>query len=434
MMAMEASVILFGSFIIFMALGIPISASTVLATFVTAISIMPPDMVALMVVQKMVGGIDGFSLLAIPLFILSGNIMNNGGIAQRLVNFAKLLVGRLPGALAQTNIVGNMLFGSISGSGVAAAAAIGGTMTPIMKKEGYAPTFIAAVNIVSSPTGLLIPPSAAFIMYSLVAGGVSISALFVAGYLPGIIMGLACMVVAYWYAKKNDYPVASSVPLSEAARITMEALPSLLLIIIVIGGIIGGVFTATEGAAVAVLYPLVLSYFYKSLTWKNLKLILINTIATTGVVLFMIATSATMSWIMAYTGIPQALSKAILSISDNAIVLLFIMNMFLLAIGTFMDMTPAILIFTPIFLPIVTKLGMDPIQFGVVLIYNLCMGIMSPPSGSVLFVSCRLANVTIEAVTKPLIPYFVTLTIGLLLLTYIPAFSLWLPSVMGLIK
>lgn len=433
-MNIQAALLLFGSFAVFMVLGIPISVSTALATLLTAATIIPLDLVAFTVMQKMVSGIDGFSLLAIPLFILSGNIMNNGGIAQRLVNFAKLLVGRLPGALAHTNIVGNMLFGAISGSAVAAAAAIGGTMTPIQKKEGYDRSFIAAVNIVSSPSGLLIPPSGAFIMYSLVAGGVSISALFVAGYLPGILMGLCAMVVAYWYAKKNNYPVAPSVSLPEALKITLEALPSLLLIIIVIGGIVLGVFTATEGAAIAVLYPLLLSIYYKTLTWENFREILRGTIATTGVVLFMIATSATMSWIMAYTGIPQALSKAIISISDNPYVLLFIMNIFLLVIGTFMDMTPAILIFTPIFLPIVTKIGMDPIQFGVVLVYNLCLAIMSPPSGSVLFVSCRLAGVSIEQVTKPLIPYFVILIAGLLMVTYIPAFSLWLPKLAGLIK
>jgi tripartite ATP-independent transporter DctM subunit len=381
----------------------------------------------------MISGTDSFSLLAVPLFVLSGNIMNNGGIAKRLVNFAKVIGGRLPGALAHANILGNMLFGSLSGSAVAAAAAIGGTMAPIQEKEGYDPSYSAAVNIASSPTGMLIPPSGVLILYSLVAGGVSISALFVAGYIPGIIMGLASMIVAYVYAKKNNYPVSEKFTFSEGLKVFLDAIPSLMLIVIVIGGIVFGAFTATEGAGIAVVYTLLLSLFYKSLDLKSVKDILIKTAVTTGVIMFLVAASSAMSWIMAYTGIPQAISSAIMSISDNPIVILFIMNITLLIVGTFMDLTPAVLIFTPIFLPIATNLGMHPVHFGIVLVFNLCIGIMTPPVGSVLFVGCSVSNVSIEKVIKPLLPFFAALIAALFLVTYVPALSLFLPKLFNLI-
>ena len=381
----------------------------------------------------MVTGIDSFSLLAVPLFILSGNIMNNGGIARRLVNFAQVIGGRLPGSLAHANILGNMLFGSLSGSAVASAAAIGGTMIPIQKSEGYDVPYSAAVNIASSPTGMLIPPSGSLILYSLVAGGVSISALFIAGYIPGFLMGLAAMVVAYIYAKKNNYPVSPKVSFAEGFRVFLEAIPSLMLIVIVIGGIVFGVFTATEGAGVAVVYTLGLSLVYKSINWQDMRDILLKTGVTTGVIMFLVSASSAMSWVMAYTGIPQAISQAIMSISENPIIILLIMNITLLIVGTFMDLTPAILIFTPIFLPIATQIGLHPVHFGIILVFNLCIGIMTPPVGSVLFVGCSVAEISIEKVIKPLLPFFVALVAVLLLVTYVPAISLFLPRLFGLI-
>ncbi|MEH7493024.1 TRAP transporter large permease [Neobacillus niacini] len=429
--AIETGLVMVISFIILMVMGVPISVATGIASFIAAIMIVPFDVAIFTAAQKLVTGIDSFSLLAVIFFILSGIIMNNGGIALRLINLAKLMGGRLPGSLAHTNVVGNMLFGSISGSAVAAAAAIGGTMAPLQEKEGYNKAYSAAVNIASSPAGLLIPPSGALIIYSMVSGGTSIAALFLAGYVPGILMGLTVMAIAYYIAKKENYPVAKRPSFSEATKIILEAIPSLLLIVIVIGGIVAGVFTATEGSAIAVLYSVILSIIYKTLKWSQVPKILSETVVMTGIVLFLVGASSIMSWVMAFSGIPAAISQAVLSISDNPIVILLIMNVVLLLVGTVMDITPAILIFTPIFLPIVTHIGMDPVHFGIILVFNLCIGIVSPPSGSSLFVGCSVGGVSIEAVTKPLLIFMAGLIVTLLLVTYIPAISLFVPKLFG---
>ena len=430
---MFSAIILFASFLILLFLGCPISVGILISSLITAMSSLSWDQVTFIAIQKMNSGVESFSLLAVALFILAGNIMNNGGIARRLINFAKVVVGRIPGALAQTNVLGNMLFGALSGSAVAAAAAIGGTMAPMSKEEGYDPAFMACVNIASAPTGLLIPPTTAFIVYSMVAGGVSVSALFMAGYIPGILMGLATMVIAYFYAKKHDYPVSPKVSFSEGFKVFVEALPSLMLIIVVIGGIVKGIFTATEGAGVAVVYCLILSIAYRSITWDSFMDILLKSAVTSGIVLFLISTSSAMSWVMAYSGIPATISNALMGVSDNPYVILLLMNIILLIVGMFMDITPAILIFTPIFLPIATKIGMSSVQFGVMLIFNMCMGTMTPPVGSVLFVSCGICHVTIEDLFKRLLPYLAALFIILLAVTFIPELSLAVPKAMGLI-
>ncbi|EEQ61211.1 TRAP transporter large permease [Clostridiales bacterium TF09-2AC] len=427
------ALVLFGVFAVLLILGCPISISIAISSIATTLVNLPWDQTSFIVMQKMNSGVESFSLLAVPLFILAGNIMNNGGIARRLIRFAQLLSGRIPGSLAHTNVLANMFFGALSGSAVAAASAIGGIMAPMEEEEGYDPAFSTCVNIASAPTGLLIPPTSAFIVYSTVAGGVSVSALFMAGYIPGILMGLSTMAIAYCYAKKHNYPVCQKVTASEAVRITLDAIPSLLLIVIVIGGIVGGIFTATEGAGICVLYCLILSLFYRSLTRKSFMKILLNSAATSGIILFLISASSAMSWVMAYTGIPAAISNAIMSISTNKYVILLLMNLVLLVVGMFLDITPACLIFTPIFLPIVQSLGMDLVQFGVVLTFNMCMGTMTPPVGSVLFVSCGISKVPIERVFKPLLPYVGALLIVLLLVTYVPAVSLALPRLMGLV-
>ena len=427
------ALVLFGVFAILLILGCPISVSIAISSIATTLVNLPWDQTSFIVMQKMNSGVESFSLLAVPLFILAGNIMNNGGIARRLIRFAQLLSGRIPGSLAHTNVLANMFFGALSGSAVAAASAIGGIMAPMEEEEGYDPAFSTCVNIASAPTGLLIPPTSAFIVYSTVAGGVSVSALFMACYSPGILMGLSTMAIAYCYAKKHNYPVCPKVSASEAVRITLDAIPSLLLIVIVIGGIVGGIFTATEGAGICVLYCLILSLFYRSLTWKSFMKILLNSAATSGIILFLISASSAMSWVMAYTGIPAAISNAIMSLSTNKYVILLLMNLVLLVVGMFLDITPACLIFTPIFLPIVQSLGMDLVQFGVVLTFNMCMGTMTPPVGSVLFVSCGISKVPIERVVKPLLPYVGALLIVLFLVTYVPAISLTLPRLMGLV-
>ncbi|WP_134699640.1 TRAP transporter large permease [Ammoniphilus sp. YIM 78166] len=419
------------SFILLMVIGVPISVATGIASFIAALMIIPFDVAIFTAAQKLVNGMDSFALLAVIFFILSGIIMNNGGIALRLVNLAKLLGGRLPGSLAHTNVVGNMLFGSISGSAVASAAAIGGVMSPLQEKEGYNKSYSAAVNIASAPAGLLIPPSGALIIFSMVSGGTSIAALFLAGYLPGILMGLSVMIIAYIIAKKEKYPVAKKVTLSEGLKVVIDAIPSLMLIVIVIGGIVAGVFTATEGSAIAVLYSVILSICYRSLKWSDVPKILIETVVMTGIVLFLVGASSIMSWVMAFSGIPAAISQAVLSVSESPIVILLIMNVVLLLVGMVMDITPAILIFTPIFMPIVTQIGMDPVHFGIVLVFNLCIGIMSPPSGSALFVGCSVGGVSIENVTKPLLIFLAGLIFTLLLVTYIPAITLFVPKLFG---
>ena len=407
--------------------------SILISSVVTALTTLSWDQVVFICMQKMNSGVESFSLLAVPLFILAGNIMNNGGIARRMINFAKLFCGFIPGSLAQANVLGNMLFGALAGSAVAAASAMGGSINPIQKEEKYDMAYATAVNIASAPTGLLIPPTSAFIVYSTVVGGVSISALFMAGYIPGILMGLGVMVVAYLYARAHKYPTTGVVPLKTALKITLDAMPSFLLIIIVIGGIVSGVFTATEGAAVCVVYCLFLSVLYRSITMEKFTKILVDSACTSGIILFLISTSSAMSWVMAYSGIPDAIAEGLLSLSDNKYVIFFLINLILLIVGMFMDITPAILIFTPIFLPICVSLGMSPVHFGVVLIFNMCIGSMTPPVGSVLFVGCGINKISIERVSMMLLPYFAVLIAILLVLTYVPAISLFIPEMMGLV-
>lgn len=313
---------------------------------------------------------------------------------MRLINLAKLITGRAPGALAQTNVLANMLFGSISGSGTAAASAMGSIIGPIEKEEGYDPNFSAAVNIATAPTGLLIPPSNVMITYSLVSGGTSVAALFMAGYIPGILWGLACMLVIYVIAKKKGYRAKTRFTLKEGGKIVLQALPCLLLIVIVIGGIITGIFTATEGSVVAVVYSLILSLFvYRSISIKEIPQILRESAEMTGIIIFLIGVSSIMSWVMAFTNIPSLVSSALLAFSNNEIVILLLINVLLLIVGTFMDMTPACLIFTPIFLPVCTALGMDPIHFGIMMIFNLCIGTITPPVGTTLFVGVKVGKV-----------------------------------------
>lgn len=427
-----AALALLAVFLLLLVLSVPISVAIAISSIVTALFFLTWEQVVFIVMQKMNSGLDSFSLIAVPLFILAGNIMNNGGIAGRLIDLAQVIAGRIPGSLAQTNVIGNMIFGSLSGSAVAAAAAIGGTLHGREKDEGYDPAFATSVNIASAPTGLLIPPTTAFIVYSMIAGGVSVSALFMAGYVPGILMGLVTMAIAYVHARKAGYPTSPRPSLAEAGRVTLRAIPSLLLIVVVVGGIVAGVFTATEGAAVAVLYCLVLSLIYRSMSWAAFKEVLLGTAATSGIILFLISASSALSWVMAYTGIPDAISAAVLSVSGSTYVVYLLMVVVLLVVGTFMDITPAILIFTPIFLPMATELGMDPVHFGVVLVFSMCIGTMTPPVGSVLFVACSISGVTIEKVTRRLIPYLVALVALLLVVTYVPALSTGLPTLMDL--
>lgn len=519
------------SFIILLAIGVPIAYSIGISAILTIVVSMPGDIALSTIAQRMATGLDSFPLLAIPFFILAGQLMNAGGIARRLISFARTLIGWLPGALAHINILANMLFGAISGSAVAAASAIGGAMHSQMVDEGYDPEYNASINISSATTGMIIPPSNIMIVYSLASGGVSIGALFVAGYIPGVLIGLVLMLVAGVIAVRKKYPTQSKLTREKATRRLMyalpgllvlagmivlsrsvigeientatryllniliwggyllvmalfgrkmfistrsdlqqkllriafwlwggvyakkdnregqefyrftmgfqtflDAVPSLLLLLIVIGGIIAGVFTATEASVIAVLYTLLLAFIYGEVKISHLPEVLLNAVKTTSIVLILIATSMAMSWVLAFENIPQDVSAALLAVSDSKVVILIIINLVLLAVGVFMDMTPAVLIFTPIFLPVVQELGVDPVHFGIIMIMNLCIGLCTPPVGSVLFVGAAVANVSISRLIRPLLPLFVAMLVILILTTYIPEISLWLPGTLGMLK
>jgi tripartite ATP-independent transporter DctM subunit len=431
-MEFSGVIILIVSFVILLAMGVPIAYSIGLSGILTMIISIPVLPALTTMAQQISTALDSFALLAIPFFILAGQLMNRGGIAVRLIDFAKVLVGRLPGGLAFVNIMANMLFGAISGSAAASASAIGGFMHNRMVKEGYDKSFSAAVNVSSATTGLLIPPSNILIVYSLASGGVSIAALFIAGYIPGILLGIALMGVAAAYAYRKKYPVGEKTGIKQGIMKFLDAVPSLLLLVIVIGGIIAGIFTATEASAVAVLYTLVLAMIYKEIKIRDLPEILLKTVGTTSIVLLLVGTSMGLSWVLSYENIPQSVSEGLLSISNSPIVILLLINLILLCVGIFMDMTPAVLIFTPIFLPIVTsQLGLDPIHFGIMMIMNLCVGLCTPPVGSLLFIGCSVADVRIGEVIKPLLRLFIAMIVVLLLVTYIPQLSLWLPGILG---
>ena len=475
------------SFVILLIIGVPIAYSIGISGILTML--VSIDLIPALTTfsQRMATGLDSFALLAIPFFILAGNIMNSGGIAIRLIDFARVLVGGIPGGVAMVNVLANMLFGAISGSAGASASAIGSIMNPEMKKEGYPENFSAAVNITSATTGLSIPPSNILIVYSLASGGVSITALFLAGYLPGFLTGLGIIITAITmliYKKSGTkaalkalgvvsliaiglFAIYKGVSFSranfsagtnqillyliiaafgvwatiktiknkkkamEGTRKFLEAIPSLLLLVIVIGGIVAGFFTATEASAIAVLYALILSFIYRQIKIKDLPDIILRSVKTTGIVMLLVSACLGLSWIMAYENIPQNVSEGLLSLTSNPFMILLIINMILLFVGIFMDMTPAVLIFTPIFLPIVTSMGVDPIHFGIIMVLKLSVGLCTPPVGSILFIGCSVAGLSIDKVIKPLLPMFIAMVVVLLLVTYIPEISLWLPQSLG---
>lgn len=426
--------VLLGLFFLLVMMGVPIAVSIALASLSTLMLSMSFDPAAVTMAQRLAGGLDSFTLLAIPFFVISGYLMGQGGIAKRLIEAAKALVGTLPGGLALVNTLSCMLFGSISGSAVAATSAIGTFMVPTMEKEGYDKNFSTAVTVTGSILGLLIPPSNVLIVYAVAAGSVSIAALFMAGYLPGILAGLALMIVAAGYAKKEGYPRSARIPLRSALRKLIEAGPSILMILVVVGGIIAGIFTATEASAIAVLYALVLSLFYCEIKIKDLPQILLKSIETTAMVLLLIGVSTGMAWVLAYENIPQAISDALLMVSENPIIILLLINIILLVVGAFLDITPAILIFTPIFLPVAVELGMSPLHFGIMLVLNLSIGLCTPPVGSVLFVGCAVAGTTIQGLIRPLIMLYAALIVALMLVTFVPFLSEGLPRAVGLIQ
>ena len=430
-MELIAICILVLSFFIFIGLGTPVAWSIALSSLLTLLVSLPSLAAVTTIAQRMATGLDSFALLAIPFFILSGQLMTHGGIAHRLIRFAKTLVGTLPGGLALINIISAMMMGAIAGSAMASASAMGSILGPEMEKEGYDKEYGAAVNITSATMGLVIPPSNVLIVYSLASGGVSIAALFLAGYIPGLLTGLFLILVAALWAKRKGYPTSQRSSIKEVLSSFIQAVPSLLLLFIVIGGIVAGLFTATEASAVAVLYTLILGMLYKEIRVKDLSKILLESSKTSAIVLLLIAASMSMSWVMSYENVPQNLSDFLLGISDNKIIILLLINLILLFVGIFMDMTPAVLIFTPIFLPVVKSIGIDPVQFGIIMVVNLCIGLCTPPVGSVLFVGVGIAKTSIEKVIKPLLPLFIAMIVALALITYFPQITLWLPHQFG---
>lgn len=433
-MELQAALVLVILFFFLLAMSVPVSFSIIGSAVITIIMFLTPQFGMFISAQKLVSGIDSFTLLAVPFFILAGQLMSSGGIARRLINLAMLFLGKVPGSLALTNIAGNAMFGSLSGSGIAAATAIGGVMNPLEKEQGYDEGFSAATNIATAPVGQLIPPTNAFIVYSAASGGASVATLFMAGWIPGLLWAGLCMLVAFVYAKKKGYVIKrDKLTGSVVLKTIWQAIPSLLLIVIIIGGILSGKFTPTEASGVAVIYAFILSVFiYKSIKLSDIKKILVDAAVMTTIVMLIIGASSVLSFVLSFTGLPQAISNLMLGISSNKIVILLLINVILLIVGTFMDMAPALLIFTPIFLPVVTSIGMDPIQFGVMMVMNLSIGTVTPPVGSVLFVGCSVAKLKVEDVVRKLIPYFLAIVVALLFVTFVPAFSTWLPTVLGL--
>ena len=424
-MAMQALLVILVVMLVLLFIGVPISYAIGVSSLAAILMSVDLDVAVLTGAQRTFVGMSKFSLTAIPFFILAGNLMNQGGVAKRLVDFVMAILGKLPGALLVTNIGANALFGAISGSASAAAAAVGSMVREGEEEQGYDPAICAATNGASAPSGLLIPPSNAMITFSLAAGGTSVAALFLAGYIPGIIWAICCVIVAIIIAKKKGYKgTPGKYDWKNLGRATLRALPSLSLIVVVIGGIIGGIFTATEGSAIAVVYALILGICYKNITLESFWKIVVDSAKMSGMIVFLIGVSNILGWVMAFTQIPQAISAALLGLTDNKYIILLIMNLILLIAGTFMDVTPAILIFTPLFLPIVKTFGMDPVQFGLILVYNLCIGNITPPVGNTLFVAIKVGKTSLSKVMPYMLMYYVAILIGLLLVTYVPAVSL----------
>ncbi len=420
-------IILLISFIVMLMLDVPIAVAITLSTFFCILA--NGGDAGFVMALKISNGIDSFTLLAIPFFIISGMLMGQGGIAARLIDFAAALVGRFPGGLAYVNTLTCMLFGSISGSATAAVSSVGGFMIPEMRRKGYPREFSVALTTAAATTGLIIPPSNIMIVYAVAAGSVSIIGLFLAGIIPGILVGLCIMVASYLWARKNKLTGEEKSSWPHIFKTFVSALPSLLLILIVIGGILSGLFTATEAAVISVAYSFLLAVvFYREVKLSELPEILLKSGITTAVVMLLIGASSSMSWLLTMENIPQAVSEALGIFRNNPILLLLAINVLLLIVGTFMDMTPAVLIFTPIFLPVVTATGMDPLHFGIIMITNLCIGLCTPPVGTCLFVGCGVGKTTIAKVTPALIPFFIAMIVALMLITYIPWFSMALPN------
>lgn len=422
-----AVILLLGSFLFMLFIRIPIAFSLGISTMITALYL---DLSPMVVVQQMVSGINSFSLMAIPFFIIAGEIMGQGGISDRLISLSNVLIGWMRGGLAMVNILASMFFGGISGSSVADVSSIGSIMIPMMEQKGYDKDYSINVTITSSVQGIIIPPSHNMIIFSLAAGGgISVAKLFLGGIIPGVLLGIALMILSYAIAVKRDYPREEKVSFKEALRITRDSLLGLLTAVIIIGGVTTGIFTATESAAIAAVYAFIITFFvYKDIPLSKFVDILKNSLSTLAMVVAIIATSSAFAWMMSYLQVPGMITDSLLGISENPIMIMLMVNLILLFLGTIMDMAPLILIATPILLPVVQSIGMNPITFGVVMMLNLGVGLLTPPVGSTLFVGCSIGNAPIEKIAKSLMPFYIVLVIMVLLLSFVPALTLWLPN------
>lgn len=431
--------ILVGTFFVLLAIRVPVAFALATASVLTAWHLELPMMIVL---QQMAKGLDSFSLMAIPFFILAGQIMGFGGISQKMIRMSQVIVGKIRGGLAMVNILASMLFGGISGSSVADTSSIGSIMIPMMKKAGYDNDYAVAVTISSSVQGVIIPPSHNVIIYALAAGWVtvtvngvtkqlslSIGKLFLAGVVPGIFLGLTLMVIAYWLAVKRGYPKEGSVSLREGLHAVLDGMLGLMTAVIIIGGVVSGVFTATESSAIAVAYAFaVTSFIYREIDLAKLRRILFESLKTIAIVAALITTSSAYGYMMTRLDIPRIVTESLIGLTDNRYVVFLIINAILLFLGMIMDMAPLILITTPILLPVVANFGMDPHQFGIVMMLNLGMGLLTPPVGSTLFVGCAIGRIRIEDMVRPMLPFYISMLIALLAITYIPEISLWLPE------
>lgn len=424
-----ATILLLGLFVFFMIIRIPITFSLIFSSIITALYLKIPLMA---VVQQMVQGVRSFSLLAIPFFIIAGEMMGQGGISRRLILFSNLLVGRIRGGLAQVNCLASMFFGGISGSAVADVSSIGTILIPMMKEKGYDDDFSVGITVTSACQGVIIPPSHNMIIYSLAAGGVSVGRLFLGGFIPGVLLGVGLMIVSYIFAIKRNYPKERKYTLKEALQITKDAILGLFTAVIIIGGVISGVFTATESAAIAVVYAFIITFFvYREIPLKVFPRILYNSLKTLAMVMALIAAASAFGWLMAYLRIPAKATEALLMVTHNKVLLLILINLLLLLLGMIMDMAPLILITTPILYPVVvTALGMSPIHFGIMLILNLAIGLTTPPVGSALFVGCAVGRIRIEQVVKTMLPMWLVMFGVLMLITFVPEITLWIPDML----
>jgi tripartite ATP-independent transporter DctM subunit len=424
-----AIALLLGSFVGMLLLQIPITFSLAVASVITALYLEIPLMA---IVQQMVQGVRSFSLLAIPFFIIAGEMMGQGGISRRLILFSNLLVGRVRGGLAQVNCLASMFFGGISGSAVADVSSIGTILIPMMKEKGYDDDFSVGITVTSACQGVIIPPSHNMIIYSLAAGGVSVGRLFLGGFIPGVMLGVGLMIVSYIFAIKRGYPKERRYSWKEALIISRDAILGLMTAVIIMGGVISGVFTATESAAIAVVYAFFITFFvYREIPLKAIKGILYNALKTLAMVMALIAAASAFGWLMAYLRIPALATEALLTISHNKVVLLLLINLLLLVLGTIMDMAPLILITTPILYPVVVgALGLSPVHFGIMLILNLAIGLTTPPVGSALFVGCAIGRIRIDQVIKAMLPMWLVMVAVLMLITFVPAVTMFVPNLL----